>query len=373
MILFKLIAGLVILVAGAEVMVKGSTRIAAALRISPLVIGLTIVAFGTSSPELAVSIMSSLSGNPDIAMGNVIGSNIFNILAVLGLASLFIPLVVQQQLIRIDVPVMIGLSFLVLLFGISGRIDLVEGLILIVLGIAYTVFVIRLSRKESDKNVIDEYTVKYGSRGPIQGRLWFSILLVVVGLAMLVLGSRWMVDASVEIARTFGVSDLVIGITIIAVGTSLPEVATSVIAAIRGERDIAVGNAVGSSIFNIVFILGIAATVGGGLSVSPAALRFDIPVMIAVAVACLPFFFVGRRLERWEGIVFLFYYCAYTAYLVLASQNKDASLDIFTKAMVWFTIPLTVLTLAVLTVRELRKGERDRGGGSSSGSAQQKW
>jgi cation:H+ antiporter len=223
------------------------------------------------------------------------------------------------------------------------------------MGIGYTIFVIRLSRREHDKAVLDEYSEEYGERqSVVKGKLWVSVLLVVVGLVLLVLGSRWLVNACIIMAQAFGLSDLVIGITIIAIGTSLPEVATSVVAAFRGERDIAVGNAVGSSIFNIVFVLGIAATIGGGMHISGAALRLDIPVMIAVAVACLPFFFSGRRLERWEGVVFLFYYCAYTAYLILASQDED-SLEIFTIAMVWFTLPLTVLTLIILTIRELRR------------------
>ena len=355
MILFQLIAGLIILVAGAEVLVKGSTKIAAAIGISPLVIGLTVVAFGTSAPELAVSIMSSLSGAPDIALGNVIGSNIFNILFVLGISSIIIPLVVQQQLIRLDVPVMIAVSLLVLLFGIDGEIALWEGILLIFIGIVYTVFVIRLSRKERSKVVLEEYSEEYGEDiKPKKGRLWFSILLACAGLCLLVLGSRWMVNSAVEIAKIFGVSDLVIGLTIIAAGTSLPEVATSVVAALRGERDIAVGNAIGSSIFNIVFILGIAASISNGMDISDTALHFDIPVMIAVAVSCLPIFFTGRKLDRWEGVLFLFYYFAYTTYLVLTSQ-KHASVEIFTQAMIWFTIPLTVLTLTIVTIREFRK------------------
>jgi len=357
MVLFQLIAGLIVLVVGAESMVKGSTRIAAALRISPLVIGLTVVAFGTSAPELAVSVMSALSGRPDIALGNVIGSNIFNILFVLGLATLFVPLVVQQQIIRLDVPVLIVLSFMVLLFGMNGMLEIWEGILFVMIGIGYIIFIIAQSRKELQNEVLKEYVEEYGSMGSKRlHKPWISVFLTVFGLVMLVLGSRWLVNASVEIATALGMSDLVIGITIIAVGTSLPEVATSAIAAIRGERDIAVGNAVGSSIFNIVFILGIASTIGGGMRVSEAALNFDLPVMIAVAVACLPIFFRGQKLERWEGIVFLFYYCSYTAYLILASK-ESASLDIFRVAMVWFTIPLTILTFGIVMIRDFKRGK----------------
>ena len=177
---------------------------------------------------------------------------------------------------------------------------------------------------------------------------------------MLVLGSRWLVDSAIILATRFGVSNLVISLTIIAAGTSLPEVATSVIAGIRGERDIAVGNVVGSNIFNIVYILGLSAIFGkGGIAVPETALHFDLPVMIAVAFSCLPIFFTGKRLDRWEGVLFLGYYIAYTTYLILASQ-QHASLDNFTTAMIWFVMPLTLLTLGVIVLRELRKAGNQR-------------
>jgi len=367
MVLFQLIAGLIILVVGAEILVKGASEIAAILGITPLVIGLTVVAFGTSAPELAVSVVSALHGNPDIALGNVVGSNIFNILFVLGVSSMIVPMIVQQQLIRVDVPVMILASLLVLLFGIDGKISPVEGIILVVMGVVYLFLMVRLSRKEANVEVLEEYREEYSpGKKPVKGEIWFSGLLIIAGLISLVIGSRWLVDSSTEIARIFGVGDLVIGLTIIAAGTSLPEVATSVVAALRGERDIAVGNAVGSNIFNILFILGIAATIGTGLEISPRAYKFDVPVMIAVAVSCLPIFFTGRKLDRWEGILFLFYYFAYTTYLVLAAQEND-TLEIFTKAMMWFTIPITVLTLGVVTFRELRKNNWRLGGDGKKG------
>lgn len=355
MIILKLLVGLVLLVAGAEVLVKGASKIAISIGITPLVIGLTVVAFGTSSPELAVSVMSSLEGKPDIALGNVLGSNIFNVLLILGLSSVITPLLVAQQLIRLDVPIMIGASLLVLLFAWDGNISAWEGLTLLLLGLAYTVFVIRLSKKEKSKAVLEEYREEFGKDEKAgKGRLWVSILLVIAGLVLLVLGSRWLVEAAVAIASNLGVSDLVVGLTIIAAGTSLPEVATSIIASMRGEKDIAVGNVVGSNIFNIFFILSVAAVVSkNGVPVAQTAIQFDIPVMVAVAVACLPIFFTGRRLERWEGAVFLGYYIAYTVYLILASQ-RHASLEAFSNAMIWFVIPLTVLTLGIVTMRELR-------------------
>ncbi len=356
MVALKLIVGLVLLVVGAEALVRGASKIAAAIGISPLVIGLTIVAFGTSSPEMAVSIGSALNGKADIALGNIVGSNIFNVLFILGICSLIIPLVVNQQLVRLDVPIMIGSSLLVLLFGWDGAIAKWEGAVLVALGIWYTVFLIRQSRKEHNKEVLRKYKEEYGDGTEAKKeKSWLQVMLVAVGLALLVFGSRWLVESAVSIATSFGVSELVIGLTIIAAGTSLPEVATSIIASIRKQEDIAVGNVVGSNIFNILIILGLSAIIApGGIQVNPAAMSFDIPFMLAVAVACLPLFFTGYRIERWEGFVFLGYYVAYTFYIILKTQ-EHASLEVFRYAMIWFVVPLTVLTLVVVTLREIRK------------------
>lgn len=356
MFALQLIAGIILLVAGAEALVKGASKIAVTMGISPLVVGLTVVAFGTSAPELSVSIMASIDGQTDIALGNVVGSNIFNVLFILGISALLVPLVVAQQLIRLDVPIMIGASLLTLLVGWDGVIRPWEGFLLLTLGIAYTVFVLRLSKKEKNKAVKEEYQQQFGDGHKTEkSKIWLHLLFIAAGLAMLILGSRWLVDSAVVLATRFGVSNLVISLTIIAAGTSLPEVATSVIASIRGERDIAVGNVVGSNIFNIVYILGLSAIFGkGGIAVPETALYFDLPVMIAVAFSCLPIFFSGKRLDRWEGVLFLIYYIAYTTYLILASQ-RHASLETFTTAMIWFVIPLTLLTLGLITIRELRK------------------
>lgn len=356
MVAIKLIAGLVLLVIGAEALVRGASKIAAIIGISPLVIGLTIVAFGTSSPELAVSIGSAFDGKEDIALGNAVGSNIFNVLFILGLSSLIIPLVVNQQLVRLDVPIMIGSSLLLLLFGWNGMLQKWEGAVLVAIGIWYTVFLIRQSKKEKNKEVLKDYKEEYADDGnPKNDRIWLQIIFVIIGLALLIYGSRFLVDSAVAIAHSFGVSELVIGLTIIAAGTSLPEVATSVIASIRKQEDIAVGNVVGSNIFNILFILGLTAIIApGGVPVNPAAISLDIPFMIAVAVACLPLFFTGYRIDRWEGLVFISYYIAYSVYLILKSQ-EHASLEVFRNAMIWFVVPLTVMTLVVVTLREMRK------------------
>lgn len=346
-----LLAGLVLLVAGAEFLVKGSSRLAAAAGISPLVIGLTIVAFGTSAPEMAVSVGASWSGQADLALGNVVGSNIFNVLFILGLSALVVPLVVSQQLVRLDVPLMIIASFLLLLMGLDGQISRLEGVILFAGILTYTVFLIVQSRKESSAAVKEEYEQEYGAG--VSGTAGYvrNGLYIAGGLILLVLGARWLVDSAVSIAQQLGLSELVIGLTIVAMGTSLPELATSVIASIRGERDIAVGNVVGSNLFNILSVLGLSSAVSpAGLAVPDAALVFDIPVMIGVALICLPIFFTGYVITRWNGALFLFYYVAYTAYLVLAAIEHD-SLQNFGTAMIWFVIPATAIMLVTLAVR----------------------
>lgn len=350
------VIGLAALVAGAEILVRGASRLAAAFGVAPLVIGLTVVAYGTSSPELVVSIQATLAGEAEIAIGNVVGSNIFNVLLILGLSALIIPLRVDRQLVRLDVPVMIGVSLLLLGMGIGGVVSRLEGAVLFAGIVAYTAFQIRASRRESAR-VREEYEREFGSTPPrVPATWWHNVLLCVAGLGLLAIGSRWLVDGAVAIARYVGVSELVIGLTIVAAGTSLPEVATSIVAALRGERDIAVGNIVGSNIFNILSVAGFTALVApAGLAVADAALRFDIPVMIAVAVACLPIFARGHRIERWEGGLFLGYYVAYTLYLILQAA-QHAALPVFSMVMTAFVIPLTVITLVVVGVRHTRMG-----------------
>jgi cation:H+ antiporter len=350
------LAGLALLIAGGEALVRGAARLAAAVGISPLIIGLTVVAFGTSSPELAVSIKSALWGQPDIAMGNVVGSNIFNILLILGVSALIAPLVVHQQLVRLDVPLMVVVSVLVLLFALDGKIDRVEGVVLFSGLVFYILFLLYLSRRE-ESVVNAEYSEAYGSKEAQRNSPWLGNTgLVLGGLALLALGSRWLVDGATVIAAELGVSDLVIGLTIVAAGTSLPEVVTSVIASIRGERDIAVGNAVGSNLFNILCVLGLTSIIApSGIGVSESVIRFDLPVMIAVAFACLPIFFTNGMIARWEGALLVAYYVAYTLYLILAATRHDA-LPVYGATMVYFVIPLTVLTLLLITVRAIRRG-----------------
>jgi len=348
------LAGMAALVVGAELLVRGASKLALSFGISPLVVGLTIVAFGTSAPELAVSVGAVLDGRTDIAIGNVVGSNIFNVLFILGLSALIVPLVVNIQLIRQEVPIMVGASVLLLALGIDGSLSWMDGAILFGLMLAYTVFLVVQSRRET-KAAQDEYAqeVQPAVQGAWDSKLPVQLLLIAAGLVALVLGSDWLVTASVTFAKAMGVSDLVIGLTIVAAGTSMPEVATSITAAIKGERDIAVGNVVGSNTFNILGCLGLSGLVSGeaGLAMSQALMNFDIWVMLAVALACLPVFMTRREIARWEGGVFIVYYGAYVIYLVLAAQ-QHALLGTFSAAMMSFVVPITVITLIVAFIRK---------------------
>jgi cation:H+ antiporter len=345
------LAGLILLVAGADVLVRGAARLAAGAGISPLVVGLTVVAFGTSAPEMAVSVKAALGGQAgaDIAVGNVVGSNIFNVLLILGLAAAISPLAVARKLLRFDVPLMIAVSVLVLLLALDGSIDRWNGALLFAGIVAYTVFAVIQGRREGGA-VAEEYANAFAPSGARNQALAVNVLLIAAGLGMLVMGSGWLVDGAVVMARALGISELLIGLTIVAAGTSMPEVATSIMASIRGQRDIAVGNVVGSNLFNLLCVLGLAALVApGGVTVSDAALRFDIPVMIAVSVACLPIFFTGHVIARWEGWLFLGYYCLYTSVLIFAATGHEG-LATLKGALFLFILPLSIVTLAITAI-----------------------
>jgi cation:H+ antiporter len=355
MVILMLVLGLLVLTAGAELLVCGASRLAVAMGISPLVVGLTAVAFGTSAPELVVSVQSSLIGQPDVALGNVVGSNIFNVLFILGLSAMIVPLRVSRQLIRFDAPLMVGLSILVLVFSIDGSIGRLEGLLLAAGLVGYTWLQIVTSRKEqavikaNDIAASGMETSAGSRRDTVVNSVQFA-----AGLGLLILGSHWFIDSSILLARQLGVSELVIGLTIVAAGTSMPEVATSVMAAIRGERDIAVGNVIGSNIFNILGVLGAASLVSAdGVRVSATAFQLDIPVMIGVAAACPPIFLAGHIISRWNGVVFFAYYCAYTASFVIMEAAPDFHRT-FSIVMLRLIVPLTFVTLLIEGVRSVR-------------------
>ncbi|NUQ82073.1 MAG: calcium/sodium antiporter [Bacteroidetes bacterium] len=347
------IVGLVLLVTGADILVKGASRLARVIGLSPLIIGLTVVAYGTSAPEVAVSTASVFNGQPDIAIGNVVGSNIANILLILGISALIAPLVVSRQLIILDVPIMIGLSLLVLLISLDGFIGFWDGFLFVGMLVAYTIFLVKKDQTITTEPETMEIELP-------DSRTFRHILFIVSGLALLILGSDWMVDGAVYIARLAGLSELIIGLTIVAVGTSLPEIATSILATIRGQRDIAVGNVIGSNIFNILGVLGISALFSGsGLPVANSLITFDLPIMLAVAVACMPIFLHGHLIDRFEGGLFLFYYIAYATYLVLQASSHDA-LPAFSATMIWFLLPVTVITIILIAWRAFHQGDFDR-------------
>lgn len=350
------ILGLACLVIGAELLVRGAARLALSFGISPLVVGLTVVAFGTSAPELAVSVQAAWIDKADIAMGNVVGSNIVNVLVILGLSALIVPLVVENQLIRQEVPLMIGISLLLLALAFDGQISRLDGALFFAILVVYTVFVIRQSRRQGVASPEELPEPATGWRGH-----WsMQVGLIAAGLVLLVLGAHWLVNAAIAFAQHLGISELVIGLTVVAIGTSLPEIATSIVAALRGQRDMAVGNVVGSNIFNIAGVLGLSSLVApSGIAVPPSMLSFDVPVMIGVAIACLPIFFTGNLIARWEGGLFLAAYAAYVTYLVMAAGNHDA-LNTFGPALTWVVLPAIALTLVVVSWREWRSRNAER-------------
>ncbi|NZA25528.1 calcium/sodium antiporter [Luteimonas sp. SJ-92] len=349
--LLLFVGGLAALLGGAEMLVRGASRLAAATGLSPLVIGLTVVAFGTSAPELAVGIGAARSGATDLAVGNIVGSNITNVLLILGLSAAIAPLTVSRQLIRLDVPVMILCSVAVMLLTLDGRLSRIEGAALFAACLGYLGLLLWLALRGDDDAAGQDVATAKVSRG-LAGRA-IDLALIAAGLALLVAGAGWLVEAATSVAEALGVSELVIGLTVVAVGTSLPEIATALLAVLRGEREMAVGNVVGSNVLNLLLVLALTAVVSAqGLPVGDAVVRFDLPVMTAVALACLPIFYTGHCIRRWEGAVFLAYYGAYLAYLLLDAAGHDA-LPAYSAVMMRFVVPLTALTLGMLVLRSL--------------------
>ncbi|MDA0842280.1 MAG: calcium/sodium antiporter [Planctomycetota bacterium] len=350
------VVGLALLIVGAELLVRGASKLARSFGIPSLIVGLTVVAFGTSAPEFAVSVKSALTGQSSIAVGNVVGSNIFSVLFILGLSALISPLVVSKQLIRFDVPLMIGASILVFLLAWDHRLTRLDGSLLFGGLILYTAFLIYHGRKHSNHEKPSQVPIQQlEKRSAIT-----NVVFIIAGLVLLVIGSRLLVNSAVAFAQFFGVSELLIGLTIVAAGTSLPEVVTSIIASLRGERDIAVGNVVGSNLFNLLGVLGLSALVAPtAIDVAPSVLSFDLPLMISVAFACLPIFFTGGIISRWEGGLLFAYYFAYTAYLILMVTRHEA-LPVFHAGMMYFVIPLTVVTLTVTAAQAFRRKHKSR-------------
>jgi cation:H+ antiporter len=362
--------GCALLIGGAEVLVRHASALAVTMGIPPLIIGLTIVSYGTSAPELAVSVQSSYGGQGELAIGNLIGSNISNILLILGASAVVTPLVVSKQIIRLEVPLMIGVSIATLIMGWNHTIDRVEAGILFAGAVAYTGFIIYQSLRDDSvaQAALEELpddlsTDESVKRSPVP-KLAVQILWIVLSFGLLILGSRALVHSASAIARTFGFSELIIGLTVVAIGTSLPELATSVMASLKGEKDIAIGNVVGSNIFNLLFVMGTCGLVSPEpLPVAAPALRFDLPVMVAVAIACLPIFFTGSVVARWEGLLFLGYYISYISYLVFNATQHN-SIEVFSTLVIVLVSLLTLVALMgwimqmIRTVKVMKRRQR---------------
>lgn len=304
---FLLALGFVLLIKGADWFVDGSSSVAARFGIPQLVIGLTIVAMGTSAPEAAVSISAAFSGNADITVGNIVGSNILNILIILGLSSVIVPIAVAKSTVRYEMPFMILITGLLLLLGFDGKLGLIDGIIFLVFFAAYLTYLFIMAKKDKNAQQDDE-SIK-------QLSLPKSIIFIIIGLAMIILGSNVTVDAASKIAEMFGMDERFIGLTVVALGTSLPELFTSVSAARKGNADIAIGNIVGSNIFNILFICGISALI---IPIPFASnFIFDVIIAIAAAVLLMVCSIIGKhKLQRWAGIVMLLSYAAYFAVIL---------------------------------------------------------
>lgn len=333
-----LLAGLVVLYYGAEFLVQGASRIALGLGIAPLIVGLTVVALGTSAPELVVSLLAALNGTSDIAIGNVVGSNIANIALIVGAASVIMPMAVDRSLLRRDYWWMLGFTIafwlFAWLFNADAKIGRLEAGALSIAFVAYIVVCIREARKQRQKyNVTSEYVAAEAADDPalqavaevakeseIVGGLVPNLLRVVGGIAGLVVGAKLMVDNAVVIAESFGVSELVIGVTIVAIGTSLPELATSLVAAFKKESDLSLGNIVGSNIFNVGFIIGSVGLIRP-IDVSREAIAFDIPFNVGVTLVFFPLMFYNRKISRVDGGILLAVYAAFLIRSFLVSTG----------------------------------------------------
>ena len=364
------VAGFPLLIFGADSLVKGASRLAVAWGVSALAVGLTVVAYGTSMPELVVTVLavwkdSGTAGNAggasDIAVGNVVGSNIANILLVLGSSAAIAPLIVSREVVKRSLPLMAGVSILVFVFAWDWNRDGIaiitcwQGLILLAGVLIYTWSSLARGRKQKKAETAeaDEIESEFGHLGESPWAWAIEVGRILLGLVCLVAGGKFLVDGAVAVAQWLQVSELMISLTIVAIGTSLPEVATCIVAVMRGQRDLAVGNAVGSNIFNVLLVLGACAVVapGGGIVINPLALYQDIPIMVTVAVLSLPVFYTSYVIARWEGWVFLGLYIGYTTYLVLRATGNATR---FAQVMLWVVAIVFAIVLTQSAIQWFR-------------------
>lgn len=312
--------GLVVITVGAEILLKGASKIASLLNIRPIVIGLTVVSVGTSLPELAVGLTAIGEGAGGIAVGNIAGTNIVNILFILGLSAAIRPLPLQMKSIRTELYTMIVAGILLFVLSLDGRLNTWDGLLMFILGIIYLIIIVRTSKNER-ASVQSEFKEEFEpstTKEKSDYKVWsWNVMLLFCGIIATIYGAEKLVDGAVSIAQYFGMSDAVIGLTIIAIGTSAPELATTIVGTIRNERDVAIGNLLGSSIINIFIILGIISIfTSNGINVSDDILWFDLPLVALVALVCYPVFRSDQMVSRREGILFVSLYLAYLSYLL---------------------------------------------------------
>ncbi|MFZ0564599.1 MAG: calcium/sodium antiporter [Chlamydiales bacterium] len=343
--IFLFIIGLIALFGGGRLLVTSTANVASQLKVSSLIISLTVISFGTSAPETFVSGLAAWRGNGEIVVGNVVGSNIFNILLVVGLGATLIPLQIKKMVIHWGIPWMLAVSLI--FWGLSwrGSFYRYEGFLLLAGLFIYLYFAFRVGKKEP-------LPVK-----PTDSRngIWLQIFWIIISIILLSWGSNRLIDSSIKLAKALHVSEFFISLLMIAIGTSLPELATTIMAISKKEYDIIVGNVVGSNIFNILGVMGISIAVAPSpLLVPSKAITFDIPVMVACAIAAWPIFITGHKISRWEGALFLFYYLLYVAYLIMRSENY-AILPLFTTAFFFFILPLTLITLLITFFRHVHR------------------
>lgn len=310
-----LIVGMGLLIKGADWFVSGSSKIAKMMKIPSLVIGLTLVSMGTSAPEASVSINSALNGMNDMSIGNIVGSNIFNTLFILGISSLIVPLAIGKEMKKYDIPIMVGLYAVLLLFAFTItplKLDLFESITILFLFVAYTAFLI-IRTKKSKKNA--DATEKTKKKEEKKSPLWLNIILVILGLAGIIFGGDLVVDNAADIAKALGMSEVLVGLTIVAVGTSLPELVTSIVASVKKENDIAISNVIGSNIFNIVFILGLSSTISN-LTLDWSTLA-DMIVMFGSGIILMIIAFCFKKTTRWQGIIMILLYIGYLSYIII--------------------------------------------------------
>lgn len=313
-----IVGGLALLVVGAEFLVRAGTALATWLGIRPMIIGLTVVSLGTSAPELAIGIDASLNGSPALAVGNIVGTNLVNILLILGLSALLVPLALQRSTLRLELPAMTIATALLVVLSLDGTLSSIDGLVFLLTGILYTAILLRSARR-GGANLPEALDVDAPTPTPTsaQVRPGREVLLLLLGLGVIVVGAELLVTGSVSMARQFDVSEAVIGLTIIAIGTSAPEFVTTIVSTVRGNRDIAIGNLIGSSIYNIGIVLGVTVLVAPGrVPVPDDVLAADMILLAAVAAITVPVFVSGSRVSRIEGALFVAAYVAYVTWLL---------------------------------------------------------